>query len=87
MRENERQGTKKGGVRRCCGWWERDEREDVKLVVETEGRVGAPGQNRAAPRCVSSEDQLRWNNSHVKAQVLLLLKEVVQDVLSDKVWV
>lgn len=26
-------------------------------------------------------------HSHVKAQVLLLLKEVVQDVLPDKVWV
>lgn len=65
-----------------------DEREDVKLVVETKGRVGALGQNRAAPqRCASSEDKLKQNNSHVKAQVLLLLKEVVQDVLSDKVWV
>lgn len=27
------------------------------------------------------------NHSQVKAQVLLLLKKVVQDVLSNKVWV
>lgn len=40
------------------------------------------------PWYVSSESWIRQKkNSHVKAQVLLLLKEVVQDVLPDKVWV
>lgn len=33
--------------------------------------------------CVS----IKGNNSHVKAQILLLLEEIVQDVLSHKVWV
>lgn len=39
------------------------------------------------PRSVASENYIKQNNSHVKAQVLLLLKEVVQDVLPDEVWV
>lgn len=36
---------------------------------------------------MSTVDRLKQNNSHIEAQVLLLLKEVVQDVLSDKVRV
>lgn len=36
---------------------------------------------------MSPEDWIRGNNSHVKAQVLLLLKEVVQDELPDEIWV
>lgn len=36
---------------------------------------------------MSPEDRIRGNNSHVKAQVLLLLKEVVQDELPDEIWV
>lgn len=33
--------------------------------------------------CVS----IKGNNSHVKPKILFLLKEIVQDVLSHKVWV
>lgn len=57
-----------------------------KKVLEDWVR-GSGGRGRHLPRRVSSEDHIKRNNSHVKTQVLLLLKEVVQDVLSDKVWV
>lgn len=36
---------------------------------------------------MSPEDRIRGNNSHVKAQVLLLLKKVVQDELPDEIRV
>lgn len=59
-----------------------------KKVLEDWVRGGGGWRvGRHLPRHVPSEDHIKWNNSHVKAQVLLLLKEVVQDVLSDKVWV
>lgn len=35
----------------------------------------------------SSEERIKWNNSHVEAKILLLLEEVVQDVFPHKVWV
>ena len=66
---------------------------DVKLVEGKKSRIWRTGFEEGStsethtPRCVSSEDRIKQNNSHVKAQVLLLLKEVVQDVLPDKVWV
>lgn len=56
-------------------WWKQKE--------ESEDRVRR-GRHLGV---LSSEDRNKRNNSHVEAQVLLLLKEVVQDVLSDKVWV
>ena len=43
------------------------------------------GVSRGQHLCVCP--QRTGSNSHIKAQVLLLLKEVVQDVLPDKVWV
>lgn len=34
-----------------------------------------------------SRTGIKRKNSQIKAQALLLLKEVVQDVLPDKVWI
>lgn len=68
-----------------------NEGDNVKLVVETREIIGRTGleedgaSGTHSPRCESPEDQIKQNNSHVEAQVLLLLKEVVQDVLPDKV--
>lgn len=62
-------------------------RLEQKQKKALEDWVRGGGGGRHLPRRVSSEDHIKRNNSHVKAQVLLLLKEVVQDVLSDKVWV
>lgn len=83
----ERQEMGGGGEERDGGRGRVHEGEDFKVVMKTKGGIGGLGCKREAPECVSSEDQIKWNNSHVKAQVLLLLKEVVQDVLPDKVWV
>lgn len=70
-----------------------DEKEDVNLKVKKE-QIGELFQRRSAhlKHTVShththKPQYIIQNNSHVKAQILLLLKEVVQDVLSDKVWV
>lgn len=52
-----------------------------------EGEDAKPRVEGVTPWCVSPGDKIKRNNSHVKAQVLLLLKEVVQDEFSDKVWV
>ena len=66
----------------------------VDEEMEEWGRGGGGSRRRnwreekgGTSRSVSSEEQIRGNNLHVKAQVLLLLKEVVQDVLPDKVRV
>lgn len=64
-------------------WWKQKEELENWRTGREEGGIS----ERRTPRCVSSEDRIKRNNSHVKAQVLLLLKEVVQDVLPDKVWV
>jgi len=73
-------------------------REAASIITE-EGALGEGETNRQSESrnpgvgqhigecgrflCVS----IKGNNSHVKAKILFLLKEIVQDVLSHKVWV
>lgn len=64
-------------------WWEMNEGKMLSLWWKQKEE----SEDRVRRGRVSSEDRNKRDNSHVKAQVLLLLKEVVQDVLSDKVWV
>lgn len=82
------------GKIRVKGWSKRlrKRREGEKMLIVQWRRRGlglleASMSERQTPQCVSSEICIKQNNSHVKAQVLLLLKEVVQNVLPDKVWV
>lgn len=52
-----------------------------------QGEIGEETVVAAGESGTSSQYHIKGNNSHVKAQVLLLLEEVVQDVLPDEVRV
>ena len=82
--------TEKGKREReivMLGLWDKGERVEWRVGVGCGGGSCSREKHTHTDSVHPQRTGFKKIHSHVKAQVLLLLKEVVQDVLSDKVRV